>query len=79
MGKMNRVVFTEEAMRRLEANPHVHQVSETNISYNSAFKLEAIQAYLEGKTPMEIFLSAGFDIDLIGHKKPKHSLKHFTN
>jgi transposase len=26
---------------------------------------------------MEIFLSAGFDIDLIGHKKPKHSLKHW--
>jgi transposase len=79
MGNMNRTLFTEENMRRLETNPNVQHVSETNITYTATFKLAAVQAYLEGQTPMEIFLKAGFDLDIIGHKKPKHSLKRWRD
>jgi transposase len=77
MGNMNRTLFTEEYMRKLEANPNVQHVSETNITYTAAFKLAAVRTYLEGQTPMEIFLKAGFDLDAIGLKKPKHSLKRW--
>ncbi|MFC5648038.1 hypothetical protein ACFPYJ_02690 [Paenibacillus solisilvae] len=41
---------------------------------HAAFKLAALQAYNEGQTPSEIFIRAGFDLDVIGHKKSKHSL-----
>lgn len=64
-------------MRRLESNPNVQHVSETNISYTSAFRLAAVRAYQEGQTPVEIFVNAGFDLDLIGHKKPKHCLQRW--
>jgi transposase len=79
MGKLNRTLFTEENMRRLETNPNVQHVSETNITYTSEFKLAAVRAYQEGETPAEIFIKAGFDLDLIGHKKPKHSLKRWRD
>jgi transposase len=79
MGNMNRTLFTEEDMRKLNVNPNVQHVSETNITYAAAFKLAAVRAYMEGQTPVEIFLKAGFDLDIIGHKKPKHSLKRWRD
>lgn len=79
MGNLNRKLFTEENMRRLETNPNVQHVSETNITYTSEFKLAAVRAYEEGEIPSEIFIKAGFDLDLIGHKKPKNSLKRWSD
>lgn len=79
MGKLKRVVFTEEQMSKLEANPNVQHVTEMAITYSPAFKLAALQAYTEGYTPAEIFIRAGFDLDVIGHKKPKHSLKRWRD
>ena len=77
MGKLNRTLFTEENMKRLEANPNVLHVSETNITYKPEFKLAAVQAYEKGLTPVEIFIRAGFDLNVIGYKKPKDSLKRW--
>ncbi|GMX60092.1 hypothetical protein Elgi_75120 [Paenibacillus elgii] len=79
MGNLNRVLFTEEQMKNLEKNPNVQHVSETTITYTPAFKLAAVQAYAQGQTPSEIFIRAGFDLDIIGHKKPKHSLKRWRD
>uniref|UniRef100_UPI00406C9EEF IS3 family transposase n=1 Tax=Paenibacillus sp. FSL H7-0350 TaxID=2975345 RepID=UPI00406C9EEF len=79
MGNLNRTLFTEDIIRRLEKNPNVQRVSETNISYTAEFKLAAVKAYNEGTPPSEIFLRAGFDLDLIGSKKPKHSLKRWRD
>jgi transposase len=72
-------IFTEQQMKRLEQNPNVQHVTEKGITYSPTFKLAAVQAYLEGQTPMEIFLKAGFDVDAIGHEKPKHSVKRWRH
>ena len=66
-------------MKLLEANPNVQHVSETNISYTADFRLAAVRANHEGQTPVEIFVNAGFDLDIIGHKKPKHCLKRWRD
>jgi transposase-like protein len=70
-------VFSEHEMKQLESNPNVQHVTEKSITYAPAFKLAAVKAYLSGQTPMEIFRSAGFDVDVIGHEKPKHCLKRW--
>ena len=49
MGNMNRTLFTEENMKRLQGNPNVHHVSETNITYTPAFKVVAVLAYQKVK------------------------------
>lgn len=79
MGKLKRDLFTEEQMRQLEENPNVQHVSESTITYTPTFKLAAVQAYTLGQTPSEIFLRAGFDLNVIGHKKPKHCLKRWRD
>ncbi|HEU4965478.1 MAG TPA: HTH domain-containing protein, partial [Bacilli bacterium] len=75
MGKNNR--FTEHEIRLLEENPNVKLVSDKSITYTPSFKLAAVEAYAEGQTPMEIFQKAGFDMDIIGHQKPKDNLKRW--
>jgi putative transposase len=52
-------------------------VSETSITYTPSFKLAAVQAYKEGMTPAHIFIDAGFDLDIIGHDKPKQCLNRW--
>ncbi|WP_368087134.1 HTH domain-containing protein [Paenibacillus sp. cl6col] len=62
-------------MNKLEENPNVMHVSESNIFFTPAFKLAAVKAYKGGKTPKEIFLEAGIDLDMLSSRKPKESLK----
>jgi putative transposase len=79
MGKTrgDSTIFTEAEIKQIEANPNVSHVTEKSITYSPAFKLRAVKANAEGLTPMEIFMEAGFDIDVIGHKKPKTCLKRW--
>lgn len=72
-------MFNENEIRQLEGNPNVENVTEKSITYSPAFKLAAVKAYKEGQTPMEIFLKAGFNMDIIGRKKPKHCLNRWRN
>lgn len=67
--------YNESQIKKLEENSNVKRVSETNISFSPAFKLAAVNAYNAGKTPREIFLEAGFDIEMFSPHKPKESLK----
>ncbi|MBN3523370.1 HTH domain-containing protein [Paenibacillus apiarius] len=69
-----RKVSTEQEIKQLEANPNVRHVSGKNITYSPDFKVAAIKAYHEGQTPIEIFLKAGFKMDIFGHEKPKKML-----
>ncbi|WP_260612110.1 hypothetical protein [Paenibacillus popilliae] len=58
----------------MESNPNVSRVSGRNISYVPFFKLAAMQANPAGEPPMEIFLKAGFSLELIGQRTPTESL-----
>lgn len=69
--------FTEQQIRLLEDNPNVLNVTEKTVSYTPAFKLAAIEAYNKGQTPMEIFINAGFDPDIIHRRTPVESLKRW--
>ncbi|WP_373688831.1 HTH domain-containing protein, partial [Brevibacillus daliensis] len=72
-------IFTEHEIKQLEANPNVEHVSDKTITYAAAFKVAAVKAYQDGQTPIEIFRSAGFDVEMIGQKKPKNCLKRWRN
>jgi transposase-like protein len=72
-------MFNENEIRQLEMNKNVENVTEKSITYSATFKLAALKAYKEGRTPIEIFLEAGFDIDVIGRKKPKQCLSRWRN
>ncbi|MCM3089394.1 helix-turn-helix domain containing protein [Bhargavaea ginsengi] len=74
---MSRQPINESIRRLLEDNPNVLHVTGKTIQYAPEFKLNAVKAYQEGKTPYEIFLEAGLDPKLIGRDTPKDSLKRW--
>ena len=74
---MNNRNFSEVEQRILMENPNVKKVSSKTITYSPDFKIHAVKEYLNGKTPMVIFIEAGFNIELIGRKTPGSSLNRW--
>jgi len=51
---------SELQIKKLEGNPNVLRVSESNnISFTPAFKLAAVKAYKAGKRQRRLFIEAG--------------------
>ncbi|WP_408011623.1 HTH domain-containing protein [Pseudalkalibacillus sp. A8] len=69
--------MNEFQRKQLEKNPNVRHVSDRSITFQPEFKVKAVKENLEGKGPMDIFKEAGFDVDIIGHKKPNQCLKRW--
>lgn len=75
----NRKYFTTFQINILESNPNVLHVSDKAVTYKPEFKLQAVQSNLEGKSPLDIFHEAGFDIQMIGASKPKDCIKRWRS
>ncbi len=68
--------YSEDQLRQLQDNPNVKRCSSKSITYAPAFKQRAVkQYYEEGLSPRQIFLKAGFDLQVLGKHKPKDCLK----
>ncbi|MGW6383780.1 HTH domain-containing protein [Peribacillus butanolivorans] len=74
---MSKIIFNEFQMKRLENNPHVKQVSDRSIAYHPDFKVKAVKENQAGKSPAQIFIEHGFDLEMIGSDKPKGCLKRW--
>jgi len=74
---MSKILYNESEQNILLENINVTRVSDRSISYHADFKVRAVQEYLVGKTPSEIFIGNGFNLDLIGHEKPKTCLQRW--
>lgn len=71
-------MYTNEQIQELLENANVSNCSETNITYTKEFRVKAIKRYYaEGYSPAMIFFEAGFDLDIIGHEKPKECIKRW--
>ena len=70
------MIYSEDHLRQLRDNPNVKRCSSKSITYAPAFKQRAVkQYYEEGLSPRQIFLKAGFDLQVLGKHKPKDCLK----
>jgi len=63
---MSKKTFTEEELFALRANPNVERVSRLSIRFTETFQQEAYHSTLEGKSILEIFQNAGFNINTLG-------------
>lgn len=76
---MSKNIYNEFQIKELEKNPNVLSVSERSISYSPEFKVKAVTDYKCGKTPSQIFIEQGFDLDMIGKDQPKRCLKRWRD
>ncbi|MFB5663726.1 IS3 family transposase [Alteribacillus sp. HJP-4] len=74
---MSKIMFTETQRKVLESNPNVIKVSDRSITYASEFKVKAVKENDEGKSPYHIFVEHGFDMSVIGFKKPRQCVKRW--
>ncbi|MEQ2529738.1 IS3 family transposase [Robertmurraya yapensis] len=76
---MSKNIYNEFQIKELEKNPNILSVSDRSISYSPEFKINAVTEYKSGKTPSQIFIDHGFDIEMIGKEQPKRCLKRWRN
>jgi hypothetical protein len=62
---------------KLSRNSNVLKVTTSNVTYTPKFKLKAVQAFSQGKTPKGIFEEAGIDLSLFHEEYPKFSVKRW--
>lgn len=76
---MSKKIFNQEQTDMLLQNPNVEKCSEKSITYSKDFKVKAIQQWEAGLPPQEIFRQAGFNVSVIGLKKPGDCLKRWRH
>ena len=67
--------FTEEQRQQLLASPYIERVLSNHLEYTIEFKQMAVTQYLQGKTPVEIFVNANLDLNIIGRKNAFNLIK----
>ena len=67
--------FTEEQKLQLLKSPYIEKVHSNHLEYTLEFKQLAITQYLQGKTPVEIFVNAHLDLEIIGRKNAFNLIK----
>lgn len=71
---MKRKPYTVQEKAELLKSEAIEKVGEYVVTYSKEFKLFAVGEYLSGKSPMQIFLEAGVNVDILGHEQPQKSL-----
>lgn len=71
--------FTEEDKQQLLASPFIERVLSNRIEYTVEFKQIAVTQYLQGKTPVEIFVNANLNLEIIGRKNAFNLIKKWLN
>ena len=66
---MKRYPLPQEYVRKLNEHPCVESASEWTVSFTPEFKQHAYDEYHRGKSIREIFIEAGFDVELLGDKR----------
>ncbi len=66
---MGRGKLTAEEIEILQRNPYVVKATEKSVVYTNKFKEHFIEEHSLGKKPSQIFIEAGFDINMLGSKR----------
>ncbi|MBI2450587.1 MAG: hypothetical protein HYV47_03585 [Candidatus Nealsonbacteria bacterium] len=76
---MNRKIFTEEQIKELSRNKNVRRCGAKSVRYKRSFKESALRRYHEeGLSAVEIFKAAGFNLNIIGIRKPNKLMHQWS-
>lgn len=60
--------LTDEQKQELLKSKYIEKVHNNRIVYTNEFKTMALAQYISGLPPVEIFINAGIDLNLVGQK-----------
>jgi len=76
---MSNITFTDEQIALLLKNKYVKNVSSKGITYTMEFKHLAVEDYISGLSAREVFEKYGFNISMIGIKRPNSALARWKS
>lgn len=70
--------LSQEVLISLKGNRWVERITDSQIIYTYKFKMEAVEEYLRGNSPEEIFKEAGIPVELLKKDYARHCLKRWV-
>ena len=74
---MKRKPYTVQEKEILLQSIAIEKIANSSATYKKEFKLYAVGEYLTGKTPLEIFIEAGVDVNILGKEQPQKCLSRW--
>ncbi|MEA1981351.1 MAG: hypothetical protein U9N54_10295 [candidate division Zixibacteria bacterium] len=76
---MNRRTFTKEQIKKISKNKNVSRCGTKSVMYAKSFKTKALRQYNEeGLSAVEIFKEAGFNLSIIGIRRPNKLMNQWN-
>lgn len=74
---MKRKPYTVQEKAILLKSEAIVKVANSSATYSKEFKVFAVGEYMTGKTPLEIFIKAGIDVNILGREQPQRCLRRW--
>jgi transposase-like protein len=74
---MKRKPYTVQEKEELLKSDAIEKIANSSATYLKEFKLFAVGEYMAGKTPMQIFLEAGINVNILGREQPQKCLQRW--
>jgi hypothetical protein len=71
------IKLSDHQRQKLLENPNIEEITEKHIHYSSSFKIKAVESYLKGLRPSEIFKAAGFESSLFDDDYCLYAIKRW--
>lgn len=69
--------LSDNQRRKLLENPNVESITESHVHFKGEFKIWAVERYLGGTRPDDLFIEAGIDLSLFEEKYAASNLKRW--
>jgi hypothetical protein len=69
--------LTDIQKKNLLENPNVEEITTNHIHYSGSFKIKAVESYLKGEKPIEIFQQVGIDTSIFEENYCLYTLKRW--
>ena len=75
---MRRKPYTVQEKEILLKSKAIEKIANSSATYSKEFKLFAVGEYMTGKTPMQIFIETGINVNILGREQPKKCLQRWN-
>ena len=74
---MKRKPYTVQEKAELLKSDAISKIAHSNVTYSNEFKVYAVGEYMTGKSPLQIFIEAGIDVNILGRTIPQRCLSRW--
>jgi len=75
---MKRKPYTVQEKEELLKSDAVEKIANSSVTYSKEFKVFAVGEYMSGKSPLQIFIEAGINVNLLGREQPGRCLERWN-